>query len=100
MNISLQRLQNTADMQAVVETLIKWTANSDNEDLLIFRDCSVRLIVYIQTLEAEILRLRGQGDTLSDLKLESILRARTAEEALQSACEEIGELKRKLALFV
>ena len=100
MNIALDRLQSTADMQAIVETLIKWTENSSNEDLRIFRDCSVRQIVYVQTLEAEIARLNALGSSLTDLKLKAILRARTAEESLQNAAEEVDKLKKQLALFI
>tara|TARA_R110000744_G_scaffold95109_1_gene183840 strand:- start:682 stop:984 length:303 start_codon:yes stop_codon:yes gene_type:complete len=100
MNINLERLQVTVDQQAIVETLIKWTANSSNEDLLIFRDCCVRLICYTQTLEAEISRLDGVGASLSDDRLNSIVRARKAEESLQNAAEEIERLKKQLKLFI
>ena len=100
MNSSLQQLQNTADMQAVVETLIKWTENSSNEDLLAFRDCSVRMVVYIQTLENEIARTKALRGDLRDSKNEAILRARTAEETIQEQAEEINNLKQQLKLFV
>ena len=86
-------------MQAVVETLIKWTENSSNEDLLAFRDCSVRMVVYIQTLENEISRLEALGSSLSDSKLKAVLRARTAEKSLQKASEDVELLNKKLALF-
>ena len=87
-------------MSAVVETLIKWTKNSSNEDLLAFRDCSVRMVVYIQTLENEIDRLNALGSSLSDSKLKAVLRARTAEESLQKAAEDVETLNKKLDLFV
>lgn len=100
MRNSLERLQSIADQQAIVETLIKWTEGSSNEDLLLFRDCAVRQIAYCQTLELHIERLSTLRDDLRDSNLKDRVRATEAEKALQDALEEVERLKKQLALFV
>jgi len=100
MTRNLQEIQYHADASAITQTLIKWTADSENEDLLRFRDCAVRTIMYTETLRNEVSRLEALGSDLRDSSLQHRVRATEAEKALQDALEEVEKLKAQLKVFV
>lgn len=88
MERDLRKLQAIADVQALTEVFIKWTENSDNEELQSAFNCWARTTEWIIYLETERQTFDQIINRLSEEKHEALkeqMRLKDVEEKLIKA---------------
>lgn len=93
-------MQNVADQVYCLEMLNKWTKDSDNPELLEFRNAYGRQLAYVTSLETERYSYERISSALREERAQAILRARELEKMRHKAEERIEKLERQLKLFV
>ena len=92
---NLLELQNNADMQMLLQLILKWSKKSDSKELKAFEDALFRQLRYIQALEDERFSFdRIISESLAD-KVRAVERARKADERIDELEEKIKELEIK-----
>lgn len=97
---NLLELQNNADMQMLLELVMKWTKKSESKELKAFEDALFRQLRYIQALEDERFSFdRIISESIAD-KIRAVERARIADERIEELEKKIKilETKNKLGL--
>ncbi len=97
---NLLELQNNADMQMLLELIMKWTKKSESKELKAFEDALFRQLRYIQALEDERFSFdRIISESIAD-KIRAVDRARKADERIEQLEQQVKnlEIKNKLGL--
>ena len=92
---NLLELQNNADMQMLLELIMKWTKKSESKELKAFEDALFRQLRYIQVLEDERFSFdRIISESRAD-KVRAVERARKADERIEELEKQIKILETK-----
>jgi len=97
--MNLAKLQAQADQSYIMTVLKEWTDKSKDERLKELTMSQIRLFTYINTLELEAY---SYNKIIGDFRSNSnraIMRARKAEETVETLDAKVKDLEKKLKIF-
>jgi len=98
-NPTFESLQKGADQNLICDLLIKWTAKSDNEELIYMQSAFLRIFVYVNSLELRDYSFTRLMSEARNDRNNAVVRARKAEAALEVAELKIKDLESKMKIF-
>jgi len=97
--MNLAKLQAQADQSYIMTVLKEWTDKSKDDKLKELTMSQIRLFTYINTLELEAY---SYNKIIGDFRSEcnrAIMRARKAEETVETLDAKVKDLEKKLKIF-
>ena len=97
---SIEFLQKGVDQNLICDVLGKWLeAKPDNKELGAMYNAFLRMLVYTNNLELRDYSFNRLVSEAREDRNRAVLRARKAEDALETAEAKVKELEAKLKIF-